>query len=64
MHGDGTVYAWAEQFADGSGFTYTGFITKAPVETKTEDEANTMTFSLKLTSKAAFNATLTVATGS
>ena len=37
--GDGNLYFWKETFPDGSTMVAPGFLKKAPITTKTEDEA-------------------------
>jgi hypothetical protein len=53
-----TTLFWKEIFPDGSGYTFTGFITKISLETKTENEAITGKVSIALTTSAIFNAVL------
>jgi hypothetical protein len=54
--GDQAIYSFKEVFTDHSGFTSLGFLKKVPVESKTEDEANTVTVEITLTSKAVYAA--------
>jgi len=50
--------SWKEVFPDGSGWTFTGFLTKISNETKTEDEAIMGKVSITLTTAAVFAATV------
>jgi hypothetical protein len=52
--GDGNFYGFKEIYADGSYWTFIGFLSKFGIETKTEDEANTNKFTVTLTTKPAF----------
>lgn len=54
MKGDGNLYFWKEVFADGSTIVVPGFIKKIPLVTKTEDEANMMTVTVRCTGKSVF----------
>jgi hypothetical protein len=55
MFGDGNDYEFAEVYPDGAGWTYTGYLKKPGVETKTEDEAIHSTLTIKLTTKPQFD---------
>ena len=57
IFGNGIIYFWKEVFADHSGFVAQGYLKKLPVETKTEDEANHIAVTVKLTSKPVHSAT-------
>jgi hypothetical protein len=54
--GDGNMYSFKEIFTDGSGFVGLGFLKKAPVETKTEDEANMVSVEVTLATRATYQA--------
>lgn len=56
MFGDGLIHFWREVYADGSKWEFKGYIKKFGTETKTEDEANTTTVTIKLTNKPVFTA--------
>jgi hypothetical protein len=54
--GDGNIYFWKETFTDGSTIVAPGFLSKAPIVTKTEDESNMVTCEVELTGKPVFTA--------
>ena len=52
--GDGNGYWWKEVFADGSTMVAPGYLKKAPIVTKTEDEADMVSVEVKLSGKPVF----------
>ena len=54
LFGDGNIYFWKETFTDGSTIVAPGFLKKAPITTKTEDEANVVVVEVRLTGKPVF----------
>lgn len=56
IFGDGNIYFFKETFTDGSYIVAPGYLKKAPIKTKTEDEANMVNCEAKLTGKPVFTA--------
>lgn len=56
MFGNLSTYFWKEVFSDGSTWVGIGYIKKAPLVTKTEDEANTVEVEIKLVTTPTFTA--------
>jgi hypothetical protein len=52
MLGDGAIYWWKEVFTDGSTIVGPGYLKKAPLVSKTEDEAIVINVEVKLSGKA------------